>query len=49
MLFRSKLQFIVDNVFDKAPPFPRPAEGGTVTYFKGLLGRYFKVSASASF
>jgi len=44
-----KLQFIVDNVFDKAPPFPAPAGGGTITYFKGLLGRYFKVSVSAAF
>ncbi|MBA2936280.1 TonB-dependent receptor [Sphingomonas sp. CGMCC 1.13654] len=44
-----KLQFIVDNVFDKAPPFPAPAGGGTITYFKGILGRYFKVSVSAAF
>lgn len=44
-----KLQFIVDNVFNKNPPFPAPAGGGTITYFKGILGRYFKVSVSAAF
>ena len=45
MIFR----FIVENVFDKSAPFPTPAEGGVVTYFDGLLGRYFKAAATIDF
>lgn len=44
-----EFRFIVDNVFDKSPPFPAPAGGGTITYYSGLLGRYFRVTASATF
>ena len=43
------LRLIVDNVFDKEPPFPSPAGGGTVTYFSGLLGRYFRLTACVKF
>ena len=46
-----KLQLVVDNVFNKQPPEPFPAEppspsccGGYATYFSGLLGRYFVLS-----
>ncbi|MEK7415388.1 MAG: TonB-dependent receptor, partial [Planctomycetota bacterium] len=46
---RFGLRFIVDNVFDKAPPFPSPGGGGSITYFRGLLGRYFKVGANVKF
>lgn len=46
---RLELRFIVDNVFDQDTPFPVPANGGTVTYFDGILGRYFKASASVRF
>ena len=28
----------IDNVFDRKPPFPVPAFGGSVTYFPGVLG-----------
>ena len=44
-----QLRFVVDNVFDTKPPFPSPTGGGTITYFRGILGRYFRVGASASF
>ncbi|MBB4154915.1 outer membrane receptor protein involved in Fe transport [Sphingomonas jinjuensis] len=43
------LRFIVDNVFNAKPPYPVPAGGGTTTYFSGILGRYFRVSATARF
>ena len=42
-------RFIVDNVFDTKPPFPVPAFGGSVTYFPGILGRYFRAGASVKF
>jgi outer membrane receptor protein involved in Fe transport len=42
-------RFIVDNVFDTKPPFPVPAFGGAVTYFPGILGRYFRAGASVKF
>lgn len=44
------LKLIVDNVFDKSAPYPVPAGGfGTQTYFSGILGRFFRVSATAKF
>jgi outer membrane receptor protein involved in Fe transport len=46
---RYTLRFVVDNLFDTPPPFPSPTGGGTTTYFRGLLGRYFRVSASVRF
>jgi len=42
-------RFIVDNLFDTKPPFPVPAFGGVVTYFPGVLGRYYRVGASIRF
>lgn len=39
----------VDNIFDKKPPFPYPASGGTITYFNGVLGTYIRVGASVEF
>jgi outer membrane receptor protein involved in Fe transport len=42
-------RFIVDNLFDTKPPFPVPAFGGSVTYFPGILGRYFRAGASVKF
>jgi iron complex outermembrane receptor protein len=42
-------RFIVDNVFDTKPPSPVPAFGGSVTYFPGILGRYFRAGASVKF
>ncbi|MGL3821053.1 TonB-dependent receptor domain-containing protein [Sphingopyxis sp. R3-92] len=46
---RFGLRLTVDNVFDKQPPYPYPATGGTITYFSGVMGRYFRLGASASF
>lgn len=43
------LRLVVDNVLDQEPPFPFPASGGTITYFRGVLGRYFRIGASVEF
>lgn len=43
------LRFIVDNIFDTNAPFPVPADGGTVAYFDGIMGRYLKVAATVDF
>jgi outer membrane receptor protein involved in Fe transport len=43
------IRFIVDNVFDKDPPFPAPGGGGRVVYFDGILGRYFKLQTTVRF
>jgi iron complex outermembrane recepter protein len=56
-----RVQFVVDNVFDKQAPFPLPAyppnstittitnPNGIETYFSGILGRYFVLSAEYKF
>jgi iron complex outermembrane receptor protein len=44
-----RFRFIVDNLFEERPPFPVPAAGGVVTYFPGVLGRFYRVGASISF
>lgn len=44
-----RLRFIIDNLLDSKPPFPVPANGGVVTYFDQVLGRYFKVAATVGF
>lgn len=46
---RFSIRLVVDNVLDQAPPFPSPIGGGTITYFPGVLGRYFRVGASVGF
>jgi len=46
---RFTLRLAVDNVFDRQPPYPYPATGGTTTYFNGVLGRYARLGASANF
>lgn len=46
---RMTLRFLVDNVFDKKPPEFVPAGGGVVTYFPGILGRYFRFGAAVHF
>src|SRR5690606_28082301 len=43
------LRFNVDNLFDTNAPFPTPAGGGVVTYYDGIMGRYFKVGVTAKF
>lgn len=42
-------RLVVDNLLDREAPFPAPADGGTITYFKGLLGRNFALSALYKF
>ena len=42
-------RLVVDNVFDTKPPYPSPANGGAVSYFPGILGRYFRAGASVHF
>ena len=39
----------IENVFDKGIPFPIPANGGSVTYFPGEMGRFFRVGAGVHF
>ena len=46
---RFRLFLDVDNVFDVKPPFPVPANGGAITYFPGVMGRYFRVGAGVHF
>ncbi|WP_132392777.1 TonB-dependent receptor [Novosphingobium sp. PhB165] len=45
------LRFMVDNIFDTNAPYPAPAgtDNSVVTYWDGILGRYFKVGVSAKF
>jgi hypothetical protein len=40
---------VVDNIFDTKNPFPTIANGGTVTYFDGIRGRYFRFGAGVRF
>jgi iron complex outermembrane recepter protein len=50
-----QFRFIVDNVFNKQPPFPAIAgtggnyAPGTTTYFQGILGRSLQLSADYKF
>lgn len=46
---RMTFRLVVDNLFDTKPPFPVPAFGGVVTYFPGILGRYYRAGASVRF
>jgi iron complex outermembrane recepter protein len=52
---RFQVRFIVDNVFNKEPPFPALAGSGgnfanaTTTYFSGILGRSLQLSADYKF
>ena len=39
----------VDNIFNAKPPSPVPAFGGSVTYFPGILGRYYRFGAGVHF
>ncbi|RHW17255.1 TonB-dependent receptor [Sphingomonas gilva] len=43
------VRLVVDNLFDREPPFPVPVGGGTISYFPGVLGRYFRLGASFGF
>ncbi|HEX3422916.1 MAG TPA: TonB-dependent receptor [Sphingomicrobium sp.] len=46
-----RLRFFVDvdNIFNAKPPYPVPADGGAVTYFPGILGRYYRFGAGLHF
>jgi iron complex outermembrane recepter protein len=49
-----KVRLIVDNVFDKQPPFPALAGTGnfvnaTSLYFSGIIGRTYLLSANLHF
>jgi outer membrane receptor protein involved in Fe transport len=51
-----KVQLVVNNIFDKQAPYPFPAEppnaqlsGGLSTYYEGILGRNFVLSANYKF
>ncbi len=46
---RMGFRLVVDNIFNTKPPFPVPAFGGSVSYFPGILGRYFRAGASIHF
>ena len=39
----------VDNIFNAKPPSPVPAGGGAITYFPGILGRYYRFGAGVHF
>ena len=43
------LRGTVDNVFDTNPPFPSPVGGGVTTYFRGIIGRVFRIGAAVHF
>ena len=43
------VRVFVDNVFDREPPFPVPADGGTVAYYDGIFGRNYAVSFNYDF
>jgi outer membrane receptor protein involved in Fe transport len=42
---RIRLNLVVDNILDTKNPFPTPAAGGTITYFDGIRGRFFRFGA----
>jgi iron complex outermembrane recepter protein len=44
-----QLRLVVDNILNTRPPSPAPIGGGTITYFRGILGRYFRLGATAKF
>jgi outer membrane receptor protein involved in Fe transport len=49
-----EVRFIIDNVFNKQPPFPAIAGAGiytpgATTYFQGILGRSLQISADYKF
>ena len=46
---RMTVHFDVENLFDAKPPSPYPASGGTVPYFAGILGTYFRAGAALHF
>lgn len=43
------IRLTVDNILDQKPPSPSPVGGGVTTYFRGILGRYFRIGTSINF
>lgn len=49
---RMRFRLIVDNLFNTGAPFPVPDVGppnGVVSYFPGLLGRYYRAGVQVTF
>jgi outer membrane receptor protein involved in Fe transport len=46
---RFNFRVAIDNLFNTKPPFPSPVGGGSVSYFPGLLGRYYRFGAGVHF
>jgi len=46
---RFNFRVAVDNLLNTKPPFPSPAGGGSISYFPGLLGRYYRFAAGVHF
>jgi outer membrane receptor protein involved in Fe transport len=44
-----RFSIVVDNLFDTNQPFPVPGNGGSVTYFDAIRGRYFRIGAGFKF
>lgn len=46
---RFNFRVAIDNLLNTKPPFPSPAGGGAISYFPGILGRYYRVGAGVHF
>jgi outer membrane receptor protein involved in Fe transport len=46
---RVTARFMVDNLLNTRPPYPVPADGGVVSYFPGVLGRYYRLGLAVHF
>lgn len=46
---RFTLRGTVDNLLNTKPPYPAPIGGGVTTYFRGILGTYFRIGAAVHF
>jgi outer membrane receptor protein involved in Fe transport len=46
---RMVFRLIAENIFDTKAPYPAPAGGGVVTYFDGIMGRYYKAAVTLDF
>jgi outer membrane receptor protein involved in Fe transport len=55
VLKNTTVRFIVDNVFDREPPFPALAgtqgnfAAATTQYFSGIIGRTYLLNVEAKF
>jgi hypothetical protein len=46
---RLTFRVLVDNILNAGPPKYVPAGGGVITYFPGVLGRYYRFGAGLHF